>query len=303
MKTAVIDSLQQRAYTTQDKVRPGRALRDVGVPARSAAFHGLSVSVVSHCHGPMITSLLGALASKTDSVAEVLVTINVPEAMCFDPDVYPFPVRVIRNERPCGFGENHNRAAQLAQTDRYCVLNPDVELHGDPFAAMIDTLNDPTVGVVGPAVFSSDGSPQDHARRFPTVGSLMKKALTGERPLEYQLDSEPIEPDWIAGLCMVFRAETFQRLGGFDTDYFLYYEDVDLCARARAAGLRVLVQPAAKLVHDGQRRSWTHPFYTAMHLKSMMRYFAADPSRPRAPLVGIAPERPARASRQPQSIL
>lgn len=262
---------------------------------RPAVRPALTVSLVSHGHGGMLATLLADLASYAETSIEVLLTLNIPEPLPTGLNALPFPVRVQRNEQPLGFGENHNRAAALATADAFCVLNPDVAFSADPFAPMLAALRDPTVGVVGPAVYGSQGEPQDHARRFPTVSSLVKKAITGERPIEYDVKSEPIEPDWISGLCMAFRTQTFRKLGGFDTKYFLYYEDVDLCARARAAGLRIVVDPASRLVHDGCRRSWRNPYYTAMHLKSMARFFGADPRRPREPL--DTPQRVAHTAR------
>jgi GT2 family glycosyltransferase len=75
---------------------------------------------------------------------------------------------------------------------------------------------------------------------------------------------------------MLFRREVFERAGGFDERYFLYYEDVDLCRRLAALGYRVELVPAARVVYDARRRSRGRDFRHALwHLASMLRYFSS----------------------------
>ena len=88
------------------------------------------------------------------------------------------------------------------------------------------------------------------------------------------MNGEAFRPDWAAGMFMLFRSDAFRRVNGFDENYHLYYEDVDICARLRAAGLCVVVDPRAQVVHFGGRRSHREMRYLRWHLASMMRFFS-----------------------------
>jgi GT2 family glycosyltransferase len=76
---------------------------------------------------------------------------------------------------------------------------------------------------------------------------------------------------------MLFTRETFEAVGGFDERYYLYYEDVDICARLRMAGKEVVLCPTVQVIHDAQRQSHTSPRHLAWHLASMLRFFTSAP--------------------------
>lgn len=253
-------------------------------PVAHARAASVSVSIVSHRHGGLLVGLLRDLAQHVRRPLEVIVTCNVPERLPFDVADFPFPIRVIENTAVRGFAANHNHASGFARNEYLCVLNPDVRLVADPFGPLVGLFDDPQVGVAGPVVLDPSGALQDHARRFPTFASLLGKAVRLRPRPEYEPGESPFEADWIAGMFMLFRTAEFRRLGGFDDAYFLYYEDVDLCARLRAAGRKVCVHPGATVIHDASRRSWRHPYYAALHLRSMMRFFRENPTRACRPI-------------------
>ena len=72
---------------------------------------------------------------------------------------------------------------------------------------------------------------------------------------------------------MLFPSGIFERLGGFDERYFLYYEDVDICGRLRLQGHEVVLCPQAKVTHHAQRTSHRSVRYLRWHLTSMLRFF------------------------------
>lgn len=71
---------------------------------------------------------------------------------------------------------------------------------------------------------------------------------------------------------MLFRAEAFRDVGGFDGAFFLYYEDVDICARLWQAGWKVIYHPGISIIHDARRSSRRDPHYMRWHAASMLRY-------------------------------
>ncbi|MGH8671273.1 MAG: glycosyltransferase, partial [Burkholderiales bacterium] len=171
-----------------------------------------------------------------------------------------------------GFAANHNAAFRFAKADCFCVLNPDIQLKEDPFPALLGALGDSGIGVVAPRILSPAGEIENSARRFPTLPAILKKALGIARTRDYEIGNAPIHPEWVAGMFMLFRSETFRKLGGFDERYFLYYEDVDLCLRLRHAGYDVLLMPQVSAIHDARRQSHRNLRYLLMHTTSLLRF-------------------------------
>jgi GT2 family glycosyltransferase len=233
------------------------------------------VSVVSHGQSGLAGAFLEDLAGQCAASVEVVLTQNIPEPEALPAQGQPYPLRLIRNDTPKGFGANHNAAFAQSQGRWFCVANPDIRLRGDPFPALVAALDADRTGVVAPRVVSPSGAVEDNARRFPTLGSLLRKAITGRSEDTYPAAADvPFAADWVAGMFMLFDRGAFAHVGGFDERFFLYYEDVDICARLRQAGYEVRVEPRATVIHDARRQSRRNLRYARRHLASMGRYLA-----------------------------
>src|SRR5512134_542237 len=113
-------------------------------PAQPDRF--VSISIVSHRHGALVHDLLRDIERFCTGV-EVLLTVNVEEALAFDPASFAYPLKIIRNSRAKGFGANHNAAFKHAAGGCFCVLNPDIRLNANPFPILTGVLEDQNVGV------------------------------------------------------------------------------------------------------------------------------------------------------------
>lgn len=234
----------------------------------------ITLSVVSHGQIQLVAALLQDLATQCKETSlDVILTLNVPEELPASLDQLPYPLLILRNAAPLGFGENHNRAFQHARADFFCVINPDIRIASDIFPVLIDGLRNNAVGVVAPLIVNGAGAIEDSARKFPTPLKILCKLFGGCRGQDYQIGSNLLEPDWVGGMFMVFWRDTYEGLGGFDQKFFLYYEDVDLCARIRLKGLRVVMTPGARATHLARRSSHSSAVYSLMHIRSMVRFF------------------------------
>lgn len=162
-----------------------------------------------------------------------------------------------------GFAYANNRGIRYAETQfgktRYSILlNPDTIARPGSITRLVEFMErHPQVGIAGSALEHLDGRPQACAFRFPSIAAeLESEARLG--PLSHLLDrwriapdmSElPVQIDWVSGACMVVRAEVMQELKGLDENYFLYYEEVDFCRRAMAAGWPCWHVPGSRVVH------------------------------------------------------
>ena len=181
---------------------------------------------------------------------------------------------IIQNAVPKGFGANHNSAFEHSTAPYFCVLNPDIELPANPFPSLLAALSTTGASMVAPGVVNGAGISEDSARRFPTLWQLSAKLLgghDGRHVLQPTQGSTLV--DWVAGMFMLFHTEDFKAIGGFDENFYLYYEDVDICTRLWKAGCPVMVCPDAQVVHNAQRASRKNWQFAKWHAASMARYF------------------------------
>ena len=234
----------------------------------------VTISVVSHGQIDLIVKLFDDIATYLSlDQLEVILTLNLPETLPFLESDYSFLKMIISNQKPLGFGANHNQAFSYATGGFFCVLNPDIGFNADPFPSLLASLKDPAVGLVAPLIFSADNKLEVSARQFPTPIKIVCKALGGSKGHDYLITEHAIQPDWVGGMFMLLPSKIFTQLAGFDEHYFLYYEDVDLCARLRLLGYEIVLNPQAKVFHYAQRTSHGNFKYFLWHLRSMLRFF------------------------------
>lgn len=235
--------------------------------------NSLRLSMVSHGQARLANRVLQDLQGMA-GVDELVLTENIPD----EPMQLPAGLHAVarHNPYPAGFAWNHNQAFEGCSQRFFCVANPDLRLPVNPFPGLLAAMSDPRVGLVAPLVLSPAGLPEDNARRFPTPWNLGLKLL-GLNDGRYHLQPAPsLAPrpvEWAAGMFLLFRAEAFRDVGGFDAKFHLYYEDVDICARLWKAGWKVVCDPGVTVVHEAQRASRHNPRYMKWHAASMARYF------------------------------
>ncbi len=201
-----------------------------------------------------------ACASAADSGAEVVLFDNSPGDGTAGLVARALPsVRVLSAGRNLGFGAASNRAAAGATTDYLLFLNPDAVLAPGALAALVAHLDaHPEAGLAGPSLRFADGRPQPSIRRDPGARAVLHQYsafrwLGVFRPAyrEYRSPADPAAPEVLMGSVLLVRRGLFESLGGFDPRYFMYYEDADLCRRARERGARLAFVPAAEALHAG----------------------------------------------------
>jgi len=161
-----------------------------------------------------------------------------------------------------GFARAVNEGCRLGQGEWLLLLNPDITVEAGflddvlALAARV-TAAEPRTGIIGFALQNSDGSPQLSSGLFPTLARTLAGLALPRSRRKYQAvrRDERCEVEWVTGCCLLVRRECLESLGGLDEDYFLYYEDVDLCRRARARGWLVWYEPARAAVHHNPLHS------------------------------------------------
>ena len=217
----------------------------------------------------MVTSLVLQLLG-FEEVSHIIVTKNIPEASVLDPNP---KVQIIQNARSKGFGENHNCAYKFNKNIWFCVLNPDVIFLNNPFPQLLANGHSDRTGVLAPLVLNSNLNLEDSVRKFPSILSIVCRKLLGiSGHYDFGSQHRPFRPEWVAGMFMLFNSVVYEKLGGFDPDYRMYFEDVDICVRTWLSGYEVLVVPQAQIIHDGKRASRNNWLHLKWHILSFIRY-------------------------------
>jgi len=147
-----------------------------------------------------------------------------------------------------GFAAGANLGAGASNGDPIVFLNPDAVLRPGALACLVEALAArPEAAIAGGGLAHEDGAWQPGAARFAPLAHLLLDTTPGR--LAARRRQAPYVVDWVYGTFMAVRRAPFTELGGFDADYFVYGEDMDLCDRARARGLSTLHVPAAVAVH------------------------------------------------------
>jgi GT2 family glycosyltransferase len=253
-----------------------------------------------------IAEALRSCSASGLSESQIMVVDNGSDDGTADLVAEQFPsVRLLRLTSNLGFAAANNLAARELPGQALLLLNPDAVLVGEAVPAMLQALTaDPRRGAISPRIDRPDGSLDAACRRtFPTpliafwrLAGFSRLRPGSSRFGAYNLTHRPVdvatEIDSGSGACLLIRRSVWDRLGGFDTGFFMYGEDLDLCWRIHQLGDTVWYEPSARVVHrKGQSsRQEALPMLVAFH-RSMWRFYRIHYLRGRnalwSPLVGL----------------
>jgi len=171
----------------------------------------------------------------------------IPETNPWDDEL----VMIIRHDRNTGFGFAHNYAFNKSNSDFFLVLNNDTELTGHTnIGLIIDYLNNnEKAGVVG---IKMEGSNSSAFNYFPNLLNLFFIYYFNHYPKNVFIPNDkPQQCMHINGAFMFFRSEAYRKLNGFSSDFFLYFEDTDLCYRMIQHDYSVIYLPYLTYIHKG----------------------------------------------------
>ncbi|MDP2711780.1 MAG: glycosyltransferase family 2 protein [Solirubrobacteraceae bacterium] len=209
---------------------------------------GVAVVIVNYNGELLLPDCLAALAAQTLAPEEIVVADNgsrdasLTMLRARHPDV-----RRLALGSNLGFGGGANRGVDSTAAPWVCVLNSDATPAPDWLARLTAAPRDDRTWALGSVLVSaSSGRIESAGDQYAPQGFAYK--LLRDRPLD-ALPSEPYRVFAAPGAAPVFRRDVFERLGGYEERFFLYYEDVDLAFRAVLAGYHALLVPAARVTH------------------------------------------------------
>jgi len=198
-----------------------------------------------------------------------------------------FPcIKLVVHSTNLGFSTGNNRAISSTSGRYVLFLNSDTVVTQGALDGLIDYADSNSdVGIVGPKLLNLDGSLQFSCRRFPNLGAgffrntplgrlLPKNRYTTDYLMSDWDHATVRDVDWVSGAALMIRREALSQLSGFDEDFYIYCEDVDLCYRAHKSNWRVVYFPDSTIYHIIGRASNKVPTrMTYLFHQSMYRFY------------------------------
>jgi len=180
-----------------------------------------------------------------------------------------------------GFAGGNNLGLAAAQGRYLLLLNSDAEVMPGALAALVAFMDaHPDAGACGPMLVNPDGSLQPTGRDLPTLGSLFldmtklyklgKRDLYAQRGRDY---AQAVTVGELSAAAFLVRRSAYEQVGGLDTGFFFYYEDVDWCKRIGDAGYQIYYVPTAQVMHHWQGTSRSVSTLTYRAGQDSLRYY------------------------------
>jgi N-acetylglucosaminyl-diphospho-decaprenol L-rhamnosyltransferase len=229
---------------------------DAPAPAR------VRVVTIAYHPGDELADFARTLADATTADVELVIVDNGTDPEVADRVAAEAGGRVVRTGANLGYGAGANAGAAGATAPWLVVANPDVVWRPGSLDALLAAgERHPSAGALGPALLNEDGTVYPSARELPSLTPGVGHALLGKvwpgnpwtRAYQRRQETAGTErvAGWLSGACLLLRREAFEAVGGFDEDYFMFFEDVDLGERLGRAGRPSVYVPSAQVVHVG----------------------------------------------------
>lgn len=244
-----------------------------------------SAVFVEYFSGDYLINAIKSLVRQTHLPEKIVVVVNGIEDSRMEELVSTFPdVHVIDPNANLGYSKGVNLGTSNTTSEVVAVLNPDLEMEpGCAMAACLYLAQNPQVGSVGPKILDADGEVYPSARNEPSTKDAIGHALLGlfkpnnpftRRYKNLDIDTEVIrDVDWLSGAAQFIRRSALDEVGGWDEDFFMYCEDVELGRQLRIHGFRSVYVPEAVLTHVQGGSSKATPIkLLVIHHKSLYKF-------------------------------
>ena len=241
----------------------------MSVAAALVVHFDVSIIIVSFNTRDVLRACLASVVEEAKPFrAEILVVENASKDGSAEMVEREYPqVTLLRSSVNLGFGSANNLALRQASGRYLVLLNSDAFFSPGALALAMKRMDEtPECGLGGCRLVGRDGALQPSSRCFHSVlgdaivlsglaAKFPKSKFFGRFDRTWANELEPASVDWVPGAFMILRPEMLARVGEFDPDFFLYYEEVDLCLRFKKAGIPVWYWPDIVVVHIGGESS------------------------------------------------
>jgi len=214
----------------------------------------LSVILVTYNSEESITQCLHSILKATQGMEREIVVVDnhsTDQTLALVREFHD-SLKLIENEHNEGFAKAVNQGVKKSSGEFFLLVNPDVIIQSNSLNPMLQFMKDNyKVGICGCKLVNEDGSLQYSTGPFPGLATSLWRVFLPRPMRKYHWwgYDRIRECDWVTGAFMFLRSKLLEEIGALDEHYFMYYEDVDLCFRARQAGWKVYYYPMISAVH------------------------------------------------------
>ncbi len=216
----------------------------------------LSIVLVNYNDRGHLTACLTSLKKALSGLsAEVILVDNHSADGSPGLVMAAFPwVRLIENGENLGYPKANNIGFRQSRGEFCLFLNTDTVVPEKGLAALLSGIRErPEAGAIGPALVQESGRFQvSFGRKVNFFSEILQKLILNPfHKIALRLSPKAREVGWLSGACLLVRRATLEAAGLFDEDFFLYFEDIDLCRRIRKCGFKLIFYPAVQVAHIG----------------------------------------------------
>jgi len=221
----------------------------------------LSIIIVNYRSEQYLEKCLASIYQKSNSEQLEIIIVNNDQQVDLLEMKQKYPaIKLIKQENNVGFGRACNVGAGEAQGELLLFLNPDTQFLDDYASQIIAKFKaNAQIGVVGPRLITDEGETQEWcAGKDVTIWRLIKNNLWIIESKKIWESTRATSVDWVSGAALVIKRDLFEKIGGFDKEFFMYGEDMDLCRQAKVLGYSIFYYPDIAVLHSGgkSRESW-----------------------------------------------
>lgn len=214
----------------------------------------LSIIIVSYNTKRLLQKCLDSLgAEKKSKDREIIVIDNASMDGSWQMVQEKFPlVKLVKNTENMGFAKAVNKGISLAEGKSILLLNSDTEASENTLADLLEFEKKVRPAIIGLRMLNADGSIQPSVFRLPTARGAFSEYWLGKKgsfSKYWPVGEESREVEAVSGGAMLISRAVLDKIGYFDERYFMYFEDMDFCRRARKAGFKIYYLPSAKVIH------------------------------------------------------
>jgi hypothetical protein len=244
----------------------------------------LTIIIINYNTKELLKKCLAVLDVKNipEDYSIIVIDNNSPDGSADMAKKNPGRLEVMRLNENKGFPYAANIGIKKSLSEFYLILNSDTEVKQIQLAEMLKFMSEnPEIGAMTPFQFNNRKEPQLAWGCFPTFASeigrkLLQNALDNGKKWAYRKLrklQEPFFVHWIAGSTMLLRHTTLQKAGLFDENFFIFFEDIDLCTRIRGSGWKIAVCPGIRAIHHRGESAKTDSINASLHYRHSQLYF------------------------------
>lgn len=211
----------------------------------------ISIIIVNHNSKEYLLNCLSSIKKVFNGESyEIIIVNNDSEPLTIN--FHDTNIQIFQGSPGLSFGKANNIGASKAKTPFLWFLNPDTEIVSGDLANLLKLLKKNSTGAVGMKLLTKEGVPQKWSAGFQiTPLSIISTNLGFDKSKLIWGSVSLKEVDWVSGCSLAVSRALFEEIGGFDDDYFMYFEDVDICKRIKAKRKKVFFFPGMEILHWG----------------------------------------------------